>query len=52
MLGKPTERHEVNPGDGWSRLTDEQLAAIAENAQLPPDVSEETLFPPPPPSTN
>jgi len=44
LLGKPTERKEINPGDGWSKLTEAQLEFIAANGKLPPDVSEDVLF--------
>ena len=44
LLGKPTERQEINPGDGWTKLTPEQLEYIAANGKLPPDVSEDVLF--------
>ena len=45
LLGKPTERKEINPGDGWSELTPEQAAYIVEHqGQLPPDVNDEALY--------
>jgi len=44
LLGKPTERQEIQPGDGWSKLTSEQLEYIAAHGKLPPDVTEDMIY--------
>jgi len=44
LMGKPTERQEIQPGDGWSKLTAEQLEFIVQNGKLPPDVPEDMIY--------
>ena len=46
LLGKPTERKEITPGDGWDKLNLEQLQYVIDHhGQLPPDMDEGALFP-------
>lgn len=44
LMGKPTERKDVNVTDPWEKLTPEQCRQIAETGQLPDGVTEEELF--------